>query len=247
MRRAAFVLLTVGLIIGLILWLRPADRPLEEMVPADLLGLVIINRVPDSFDFLSETRLGEWFNDGPALLQSSLAEQAEGEWFFALRESLDRACVMVHTLEKKENGAFRPHLTAFLWPVSGRETAVEDWIRTKVINRFGEDRTKIVKEDSVQVFRGETDGQILYLRHERGYLIISNSEVGWKDVQLTLAGRAPHLGEKESFKDIRSRISQDIDLFFYFSGAGTYPLLPEFGYGVRIEEEHVTDLYWEVP
>ena len=217
------------------------------MVPADLAGLVMVNRFPDSLDFLPQTRLGEWLNDDAGLFKARLAEQAEGEWFSVLKESLERACLVVHTLEQKESGAYRPHVTAYLWPLSGRSAAVEEWIQTKVVERFGVDRTTIVQEGAVRVFRGEAVGEVLYLSHERGYLIVSNSESGWKNVQLALAGRAPNLGERRSYKDVRSRIDQGIDLFFYFSGAAAHSLLPEFGYGVRVDKDQVTDLYWEVP
>ena len=36
-----------------------------------------------------------------------------------------------------------------------------------------------------------------------------------------------------------------MDLIFYFSGEGRAALLlPEFGYGVRIDGDEVTDRYW---
>ena len=240
MRPALLVFVALSLIGILLWWFGPSRIQPEQMAPAHVLAFMIIERFPDSLDFIPETRLGEWLD----LEATEFQNQTFKEWFLALTQYLDRACLVLHTVEHKESGAFRPHLTAFLHPASSRTEAAEDWIRQKVREKFGEGVTTIVEEDSAQVMRGSKEGQVLFMAAERGWLLVSNSEAGWKDVRLTLDGRAPNLGAKSSFREIQSQVSGDLDLFFYFNGEGLAPLVEEFGYGVRIDGKEVFDAYW---
>lgn len=240
--RRTLVVIAVLVLLGTSIWMFRAGR-LEpaEMVPASLLGMVVINDFPESLDFLPQTKLGEWLDLDPEEIQQRLAV----ETFAALQRSVDRAVLAVHTLEQKENGALRPHFTAFLWPMPCQTTILEKWIRGEVMKRFGSS-TRISEEGTAQVIRGSRPGQVLFLAREKGWLMVSNSESGWKDVLLTLADRAPSLAAKSSFKGIQSEIGPCGDLFFYYSGEGLDYLLPEFGYSVMIDGEVVTDNYWEV-
>jgi len=239
MRPALVVFVVLSLIGILLVWFGPSPIQPEQMAPAHLLGFMIVEKFPDSLDFIPRTKLGEWLD----LEAAEFENQTFMEWFLALKQNLDRACLVLHTLERKENGAFRPHFTAFLHPASSRTEAAQDWIRQKVREKFGEGAT-VVEEDSAQVLRGSKEGQVLFMAAERGWLLVSNSEAGWKDVRLTLEGRAPNLGAKSSFREIQSQIRGDLDLFFYFSGEGLAPLVGEFGYGVRIDGKEVFDAYW---
>jgi len=160
MRRALIVLSVVVLIGGLVWMLRPAEFQPEEMAPASLLGLVIVERFPDSLEFLPKTRLGEWLD----LEASELQNQLEGEWFVSLKGNVDRACLIIHSFSRKASGAIRPHVTAFLWPKPNRTNAVEDWICREVVKGFGDSNTTIVEEGTAQVIRGSKEGQVLYHR-----------------------------------------------------------------------------------
>jgi hypothetical protein len=235
------VVIAVLALLGISLWIFRAGGPEPaEMVPASLLVMLVINDFPESMDFLPQTKLGEWLDIDPEEIQSRLAVDS----LAALKESVDRAVLAVHTLEKKESGAFRPHFTSFIWPKAGQTATLETWIRGEVLKRFGSG-TRISEEATAQVIRGSQPGQVLFLSKEKGWLMASNSEFGWKEVQLTLADRAPSLATKTSFQDIQSQIGPFGDLFFYFSGKSSEYLLPEFGYSVMIDGEVVTDSYRE--
>jgi len=241
--RRTLVLLAIVLLIGALIWLlRSEERKPAELVPASALGLMIVNRFPDSFDFLSETRLGEWLELDPAELENRVA----AEWFVALKGSLSRAILILHSVEQKESGSFRPHITAFLRPKFNRALEVKDWIFSEAAERFGKDVARVEEEGSAQVIRGLEAGQVLYVAIEEGWLIVSNSDFGWRDVQLVSSDRLPRLRSKKSFTEIENHIGTHQDLFFYFGGEGVDGLLPEFGYGVTIEGEEVIDSYWAI-
>lgn len=241
MRRMMVSLLMI-VILGALVWvLAPGETQPLEMVPAQAMGAVLADRFPESLDFLARTRVGEWLDLERLIGQN----RPEMEWFSFLRDSLERACLIVHSVERKENGALRPHLTVLLKPGHRRRQFVEDWIRQKVVDRFGGSHVTSRRTDSVEEIRGPEKGQVLYLSMERGWLIVSNSEPGWKDVQLVLAERGPSLEEKQGFREIRSQIGSNYDLFFYFGGEAGL-LLPEFGYGVRVSGDEVVDNYYSL-
>jgi hypothetical protein len=238
--RRTLVALLMGFLLGVLVWmLLPAKVQPIEMIPSRILGLVIADRLPYSLDFLPKTRLGEWLE----LDQESLQSGPESEWFRLLSENLDKAMLVVHSLERKESGAFRPHMTAFLKPAVNHSLFVENWIKQEVMEHFGVEGVALQEEGSTTVIRGPKGGQILYSSTEGSWLIVSNSESGWKDVQLVLADRAPSLREKKSFGEIRRQIGDEYDLLFYFSGEDD-SVLPEFGYGVQVDGEEVVDTYY---
>jgi hypothetical protein len=240
MRLTLVVVGALLLLVTAIWFFRPGPMEPAELAPSSLLGMVVVNKFPESLDFLPQTRLGEWLDLEP----TEIEERLSTEWLDSLKEQVDQAILVIHTLQRKESGALRPHFTVFLWPRSGQGRAVESWIKGEVIKRFGKDSTTIREEGPVQVMRGSKKGEILYLSREKGWVIASNSESGWKDVQLTLANRAPSLADGIGFREIRNNIEADGDLFFYYSGQVGGFLLPEFGYSVIIEGEEVSDLYW---
>ena len=66
MRRTLGALLASGLV-GVLAWvLWPKKEQPIEMVPAQILGLVTADRLPESLGFLPKTRLGEWLEIDPA-------------------------------------------------------------------------------------------------------------------------------------------------------------------------------------
>jgi hypothetical protein len=136
-------------------------------------------------------------------------------------------------------------MTVFLKPEPGCEPLMEDWIRQEVVERFGDRDLLFEEEGSALVLRGPEKGQILYLAYEPGWMIVSNSESGWKDVQLVLARQRASIVEKQSFREIQKQIGSQYDLFLYFGGEGGW-MLPEFGYSVNIDGQHVCDAYYSI-
>jgi hypothetical protein len=122
---------------------------------------------------------------------------------------------------------------------------VEDWIRRKVVDHFGGSDLSFKEEGPTQVIRGPEKGQVFYLSYESGWMIVSNSESGWKDVQLVLAERGTSLAEKVTFREIVRQLGGEYDLLFYFSGESG-SLLPECGYSVRLDGEEVYDSYYSI-
>ena len=244
MRHALVVFLALVLVGTLFWWFQSPE--IDVMVPSELAGLVIVNRLPDSLDFLPRTRLGEWLDVEPVEIEAKLNLEIDREWVDEFRKNLVQAAVILHSLQRRESGSFRPHFTGLLRLRRGWQPYVEEWLEQEVLGRFGEDQTKILEQGPVKVFQGEQDGQIFYMSSEDGWLIFSNSKRGWEAVQLTLAGRRPSLKEIRSFQEVRERVDDTSDLFFYFSGLGTEQFLPEFGYSVRLEGDQVDDSYWAV-
>ncbi len=247
MRHLAAALITAILLLGLWWQLTRVDEPaFDHLIPADAVGVLVINCFPDSLDFVSQTRLGEWVEidlgtrpEVRELYESGLVED--------IKESVETVWLCIHGIRPSESSSYRIDFSAFLAPRPGRGANLERIIEDAVIDRFGEEKTSVLEEDEVRIFRGEEKSHLFYLKRTDNFLAISNTQDGWLQCTLAQNRSIPNLAESSGYRRILEHLDSKSDLFLYFGGSRSFSFLPEFGYSVDIEGTEVRDSYYEVP
>lgn len=247
MRHLAAALITATLLLGLWWQLTKVGEPgFDHFIPADAAGVLVVNRFPDSLEFVSQTRLGEWVEidlstrpEVRELYESGLVED--------IRQNVETVWLCVHTIRPSESGSYRIEFSAFLTPGPGRGADLEQVLEDAVIDRFGEEKTSVLEEDEVRIFRGEEEGHILYLKRTDNFLALSNTKEGWLQSTLAQNQSVPSLAESPGYRRILEHLDSRSDLFLYFGGSRSFSFLPEFGYTIDIEGTEVRDSYYEIP
>jgi hypothetical protein len=247
MRHLATVLIAATLLLGLWWLLNGVDEPgFNHFIPADAFGVLIINRFPDSLDFVSQTRLGEWVEIDLGT-RPELRDLYESGLVDNIRESGESVWLCVHGIRPSEGGSYRIDFTAFMTLHQGRGEYLEQIIEEAVIDHFGREETLVLDEDGVRILRGDEKGHIFYLSRTASFLTISNTREGWTQVTLARNRTIPSLAESPGYQQIVERLDSSADLFLYFGGARSFSFLPEFGYTIDIDGTEVRDSYFEVP
>jgi hypothetical protein len=246
MRHVAAVLAVVALLIVLWWQLSWAGRPeFERMIPEDVLAVLIVNKFPESLDFLEETRLSEW-------VEIELGTQPELTHFYQsdlvalFQDSVESLWISINRLHSIDTGEYRIEFTAFIEPRWGAVRSLEEQIADAVLERFGRDDASIVQEGEAKVFRGKEVGHLFYLRSGDGYLMMSNNESGWFESTLASSGAVPSLAGSVNFQEILANVDCSSDLFLFVRASDVYGLFPEFGYSVNLGEGGVEDNYYEI-
>jgi len=246
MRHLAAALIMAILLLGLWWQLTTVDEPeFDHFIPASAAGVLVVNRFPDSLEFVSQTRLGEWVEidlgtrpEVRELYESGLVEE--------IRRSVETVWLCIHTVSPSESSSYRIDFSAFLTPVPGRGANLEQLIEDAVIDRFGEEKTTVLEEDQVRILQGEEKGHIFYLKRAESFLALSNSQDGWLQCTLAQNRSVPSLAESPGYERILEHLDSRSDLFLYFGGSRSFSFLPEFGYTVDLEGAEVRDSYYEV-
>lgn len=247
MRHLATLLITAILLLGLWWLLTSVDEPaFDRFIPADVFGVLVINSFPDSLEFVSQTRLGEWVEIDLGT-RPELRELYESGLVDAIRESVESVWLCIHGIRLSESGSYRIEFTAFMALHHGRGEYLEQKFEDAVTDRFGPEKTSVLDEDGVRILRGEEKGHIFYLSRTAAFLSVSNTRAGWTQVQLARNRTIPSLAESFGYQSIVERLDSRSDLFLYFGGARSFSFLPEFGYTVDIDGKEVRDSYYEVP
>lgn len=233
------------LLSGLAWWRLPEPsrvEPIDTLVPDNVLALILVREVPDSLDQLSNTQLLQWLTPHLRQAQEKISEEELDEYLNLFRENLIQASGVIHSLQRKESGAFRVDFTLFLYPKQGRGWGLSRYLAEWGRRIFGAD-VQTLEEGPVRIVRGSEEGQILYLVQMPGYLIVSNTGTGWEQTLETLREERPSLAENADFRRVRHAL-QESEIFVYFRGPRVLPILPEFAYGINLEGKNSTDRYF---
>ncbi len=219
----------------------------EQVVPGDVLGLVVVTNPPASLDFLDQVQLQQWLDlDAQAILESVpeglqdpllslFVREAKSIWFF------------VHHLARQEDESWRLHFTALLAPRAPRRTqALESSVEAAVTGVFGADSIETSEYQNVVIYRGREPGQVLYQARMPDYLLVSNSSEGWQKTLRTALGQEENLSQDPSFQRVKNHLGVNEGLFLYLRANRLVPLLPDFGYLIRWQAGQFSEQYYEV-
>ena len=223
----------------------PGKSCLDEMVPEDALGLLVIDHPPANLDFLDEGTLGNLGLDIQSLRQR-LASELGTELRVLFLEDLENLWFIIHGLEHRETGAWKVQFTALLTPRALRTELVKLRVEAAVRNIFGSP-TKVLDREDIRVYSGSGTGQILYQVLLPGVLVISNSERGWKKTLRTAAGKELSLAKNFSFRRVKNHLPIDAGVFIYVNAKKILPLLPSFAYALHQSRGEWREKYYQVP
>jgi hypothetical protein len=221
-----------------------SDAGYSASIPADSLGVVIVNEFPDSLQFLENSNVSEWLEIDAGQVRDRLAVSEPFLSYF--QKNVRRMWICLHQLEQKDRGTFRIHFSAFVNVRRSQSKSFEQWLAESVTKAFGEGKTEIIRRQMVTTFRGEEPGHLLYHSVRPDCHVLSNSEEGWRALQQVEAGAKMGLSDLSGFQAVAAEIGLQRDVVVYFRGAGVRWLLPEFGYGLDFEGNQVSDDYFEV-
>lgn len=220
------------------------NPPLEKMIAGDVLGMLLVREFPDSLEYLDQTRLGRWLELKSEDLREEIPESIRWRISELLDRTLQSAGFALHNLEKKENGAWRVHFTAFLMPYAGQEDSLGEALEYWVEHVFGTPEFEVFREGEMRIYRGQDPGEMLYRLDRPEFLLISNSEEGWEKTLETLSGRIPSLYDQISYRKISMEAGENYSVFLYLRAGEILSLAPEFGYAVKWNDGAVKDRYF---
>ena len=237
-----------GLSLTLIGLLQPAETSkFEQLVPEDILALVVVTNPPASLDFLDQVQLRQWLGlDSQAGLEN-IPDQLQDPLLSLFVHQAKSVWLFVHHLAQQEDESWRVHFTALLVPRSTELTqALELPIKAAVTSLFGAGNLEISEDGNVLVYRGKEPGQVFYQRRMPEYLLVSNSSEGWQKTLRTAPGEEKSLSQDSSFQRVKNHLPIDEGLFLYFRANRLFPLLPEFGYLIRWQAGQFSEQYYEI-
>jgi len=237
---SAAVLLTSFSIAAI--WHFAAEREPSYLnyIPHDAAGVMIIRRIPDSLEDLKPTRLGEWLDLSEKGEPESPSNETILELLDLFRVNINEVLFCLHSLQRKENGALKPELTAFLQPRIGRSEKLTETLTGYIESRFADGMSKEVIDGILEI-RGRQEGEVFYLESNPGFLAISNSEEAWKQYQ---ALKRMSDG-KVMMPPWYSRMKEDsgADICLYFKGISGW--MPGFFYSIHQTGSGLADSYRE--
>ncbi len=213
--------------------------PAAPPVPANVLALAVINRPNENLRLLSQIRLesfdvqaDDWASGRPEALDQ-LRELS--------RAGPQRLWIVVHGLERRPGGSNKIHFSLWLKWTAGLEQKLEVSIKRLAEALFGAP-AEVLEDGEVRLLRGPAPQQLLYQIRLPAWLLVSNSEAGWRQSLDTWSGRRPGLAQRPSFQSLRRRFDLSRGIFLYCDASQVLPFVPEFGYQIRrrpwgLEEE----------
>ncbi|MEE8349450.1 MAG: hypothetical protein V3R94_07760 [Acidobacteriota bacterium] len=247
--RLWLVWLGLGVLSVTLLGLLPPTRAaiFEQVVPEDILALVVVTNPPSSLDFLDQVQLSQWLDLDSRTVIESVPESLQDPLWSLLVEEVKSVWVLIHQLARKENESWRIHFTALLIPGSpDRPQALEVPIERAVRNLFGEEHLETSEHQNILIYSGKDPGQVLYQVRMPDYLLVSNSSEGLQKTLRTVAGKEKSLSTDRSYQSVKNQLAVDGGLFVFFRANRLLPLLPEFGYLVRWQEGRISEQYYQV-
>lgn len=243
----------LGLLILLpaIWWVLPSGPGPLDVAPAGIEAVLVLNRVPESLDFLSQTRLaGQIDREEMVELAGRLSESAAGDWLRESREWVDSAAFIVFELTPREPGTYRVGFGLVLEfrPLARlRMSTVARQIAELAAGKFREDGEVVIIQEPVLVVRGVKPGQVLFLEEARDLLLISNQEEYRRQLAGAARGQAGRLVDDPGFQLGLQKVSPASDLFLYARGQDRFGLIPRFLWGLELEGGAVKESYFELP
>jgi hypothetical protein len=241
MKRIGVPTVTVLLLGGLYwIWVRgfgpQASPQVEKDIPAEVIAVLFVKHLPNSWKFLRETGLDGWFNIEAEdwELMESLAQEVS-----QIKDQVEEFWVILHSLQVREERVYRIHFSAWLKPEPTRLASVREWILDQVCRRFGEDCRAASRSNSFTIVEGGKEGEIFYLLDAPPFLLLSNSPAGWRAIEEARRGQAPSFADAHVFPLWRKTLGSEIAL--YFRGLGE--VVPEFIYVIESTEGEVVDRY----
>lgn len=237
-----------GLSLTLMGLLQPADTSrFEQLVPGDILALVVVTNPPASLDFFDQVQLRQWLGLDSQAVLGNIPDQLQDPLLSLLVHQTKSVWLFVHQLAHQENESWRVHFTALLVPRSAELTqALELPIKVAVTSLFGAGNLETTEDGNVLIYRGKEPGQVLYQGRMPEYLLVSNSSEGWQKTLRTATGEEESLSRNPSFQRVKNHLPIDGGLFLYFRANRLFPLLPEFGYLIRWQAGQFSEQYYEV-
>ena len=237
-----------GLSLTLIGLLQPPDTSeFEQLVPGDILALVVVTSPPASLDFLDQVQLRQWLGLDAQAVLANIPVQVQGPLVSLFVHQAKSVWLFIHRLAQQEDESWRVHFSALLVPRSGEPIqALELPIEAAVTSLFGVDNLEISENENVRIYRGEEPGQVLYQGRMPEYLLVSNSSEGWQKTLRTATGEEESLSRNPSFQRVKNHLGIDEGLFLYFRANRIFPLLPEFGYLIGWQAGQFSEQYYEV-
>ena len=211
-------------------------------VPPNTLALVVLREIPADLDFLTESRLGEWFDTEGLSEAAAGLEKQDLEQLLAFGQQVHSGWVAVHRVERKTNGALRPHLSGLLRPRQGAGR-LQTWLEAKMAERFT-NSTLTVLDDGSRLIEGQEEGQSLYMQPLGNDLLVANSADGWMRTRFAIS--AGWRETEVSLQEALARPATDWDLLVFFRGPAPADLVPPFLYLLDFERP-AADEYAPIP
>jgi hypothetical protein len=219
----------------------------EQVVPGDILALVVVTNPPASLDFLDQAQLRQWLDLDSQTVLENIPEQLQGPLLSLFVGEAKSVWIFVHHLARQENESWRIHFTALLVPRSPqRPQALELPIEAAVKSLFGAENLETSEHQNILIYSGREPGQILYQMRMPDYLLVSNSFEGFQKTLQTATGKETGLSSDPSFQRVKNHLRIDEGLFLYFRANRIFPLLPEFGYLIRWQAGQFSEQYYEI-
>lgn len=223
----------------------PGNEKPIEWIPADAMGVIVVNEFPESVSPLAETRVAKVLGIEGADLDDH-SEYIDSAVLPELRRRVESAWVCVHGLRQKGVGTFRIEFSIVVQPKFTARDGVREWVEGMAVERFGAGSVEIREAGSSRVIQGAEAGQVFFSREVGGLLIFSNSETGLSAIDRTREGLTPAITGKAGFREAWREVGGGRGAFIYMAGGGPADLIPELGYGLRFDEDRVFDAYYEV-
>ena len=244
MRTKSLLILIVLVFLSSILfwWIVSRDKFEDEVfIPEDVLALMIINQFPQNPELLEGSRLWDFF-DFSAEDLSRLKKESEFSTFYTLmKDHVDRAWICIHSLQPKETGTYRIQFSAWILPVIGSRSYIQNVIRKTVQERFGIRSTQASQSPRMVILEGTEAGQILYCQELSRTLYYSNNRKARKEFTIHEKEKGTGLEDSPHYRSVIQHLPVNPDFLFYFRG---FSILPEFGYAMVFKNLEMEDFYY---
>ncbi len=213
-------------------------------IPADILAWIVVNQPDANLELLSQVKL-EAVSLEPAdlgaapplaltrLRQAALLGQA-------------RIWILVHGLEKREEGARKIHLSLLLSRDEARDARLDEAVQ-QLAEALFEGPAKVMEDGEVRVLAGTSPQQLLYQVRLPDVLVVSNSESGWRQVVEAWAGKRPLMSQTSAFQKLDRHFNLTQGILVYCDTKQIVPFLPEFGYQIRRRTWGIEEEFFPIP
>jgi hypothetical protein len=238
------------LLLSLSLFLQSLPKPeysFEALVPSDVLALAILDKPPASFDFLDHANVTQWVDIDLQAARERIPEEVRTEAASLFQQDLESAWLLIHSIEQHQD-AWRPNFTLVLVPKRFHAELLELRAELITIKVLGKGQAVVLDEGEIRVYRGgEESGRVLYRVRMPGFLLISNSWEGLGKTLQVFARRQPSLASRTAFQRVKAHLGLRRGLFLYVDSSRVFPLLPQFGYGIKWNGGEIQDKFYMTP
>ncbi len=223
----------------------PAEAPFEiPPLPANLLGYAVVNEPRANLALLREIRLEALELDARDL-EAGVSPVLDGLEQLAATGA-PHLWILIHGLERRPDAPGKIHFSLLVRRSPEREAQLEEAVRGLAESLF-QAPARLLEDGRVRLLLGPSPRQTLYQVRLPRWLVISNSEQGWKQTLDVWAGRAPSQASRAAYRNLRRRFDFGEGIFVYGDGRQVLPLLPEFGYQLRRRPWGLEDEFFPLP